>query len=194
MFGNADELFKFIRTKVSSSSTSVSRDLPGIMQHFTVPVRRSTPTVRGRPDVRRLVDPRLPGHPRVRHGAVPGPHDGVRRPVPAARPRDRLLRPRPDHRRGLLPRPAQHRPQGPGVPQTTGIGDTAFFAPEAEFYVFDGVRLEHERRTIVLRDRLGRGRLDTGDDDGDNRGYKVRYKGGYFPVPPTDNSPTCATT
>ena len=73
--------------------------------------------LRRRTRLRRLLDPRLPGDPRVRHAAVPGPDDGLHRPVPHRQDAGRqLLHPRPDHRRGLLPRPAQHRPQGDGVP------------------------------------------------------------------------------
>ena len=73
--------------------------------------------LRRRPRLRRLVDPRLPGDPRVRHVAVPGPDDGVPRPLPRRQDAGReLLHPRPDHRRGLLPRPAQHRAQGDGLP------------------------------------------------------------------------------
>ncbi len=74
--------------------------------------------LRRRPELRRLLGPRLPGHPRVRHVAVPGPDDGVPRPVPHRQDAGReLLHPRPAHRRGLLPRPAQHRPQGAGLPR-----------------------------------------------------------------------------
>ena len=70
---------------------------------------------------------------------------------------------------------------------STGIGDTAYFAPEAEFYVFDNVRFETKAERRLLRDRLRGRRLEHRLPRSDNRGYKVKYKGGYFPVAPTDH-------
>lgn len=69
---------------------------------------------------------------------------------------------------------------------TTGIGDTAFFAPEAEFYVFDRVNYGTSANKSFYEITSLESAWSTGDDIVDNRGYKVRYKGGYFPVAPTD--------
>jgi glutamine synthetase len=69
---------------------------------------------------------------------------------------------------------------------TTGIADTAYFAPEAEFYVFDKVRFETRANASYYEIDSVAGAWNTGST-GDNRGYKVRYKGGYFPVSPTDH-------
>ena len=70
---------------------------------------------------------------------------------------------------------------------STGIGDTAYFAPEAEFYVFDNVRFETKANTGITRStrRPAPGTPAAFEDN--NRGYKVKYKGGYFPVAPTDH-------
>ena len=71
---------------------------------------------------------------------------------------------------------------------STGIGDTAFFAPEAEFYVFDDVRFETKQNTGSYAIDSVAGAWNTGRvEEGGNRGYKVKYKGGYFPVPPVDH-------
>ena len=71
---------------------------------------------------------------------------------------------------------------------STGIGDTAYFAPEAEFYMFDDVRFETKQQTGYYAIDSVAGAWNTGRiEDGGNRGYKVRYKGGYFPVPPVDH-------
>jgi glutamine synthetase len=71
---------------------------------------------------------------------------------------------------------------------STGIADTAFFAPEAEFYIFDDVRFETKQNAgYYFIDSL-EGAWNTGrSEEGGNRGYKPRYKGGYFPVPPVDH-------
>ncbi|KYH43993.1 type I glutamate--ammonia ligase [Branchiibius sp. NY16-3462-2] len=70
---------------------------------------------------------------------------------------------------------------------STGIADTAFFAPEAEFYIFDDVRFETNQRSAYYYIDSVEGAWNTGRaEEGGNRGYKTRYKGGYFPVPPSD--------
>ena len=70
---------------------------------------------------------------------------------------------------------------------STGIADTAFFAPEAEFYIFDDVRFETNQRSGYYYIDSVEGAWNTGRaEEGGNRGYKTRYKGGYFPVPPSD--------
>ena len=69
----------------------------------------------------------------------------------------------------------------------TGIGDTAFFGPEAEFFIFDSIRFDqNEHEGYYFIDSV-EGRWNTGKDEAPNLGYKPRYKEGYFPVPPTDS-------
>ena len=76
---------------------------------------------RRRRRLRRLLDPRLPGDQRVGHAARARPGDGAHRPVPRVpHAVARLRRPRPDHRRGLLARPAPRRPQGRAPPRVDG--------------------------------------------------------------------------
>src|SRR5690606_24306202 len=69
---------------------------------------------------------------------------------------------------------------------STGIGDTAYSAPEAEFYVFDSVRFETAVNQGFYHTDSEPGAWNT-DKDENNRGYEVRYKGGYFPVAPYDH-------
>ncbi len=73
--------------------------------------------------------------------------------------------------------------------KNTGIGDTAFFGPEAEFFVFDDVRFKADPyNTGFVLDST---ELPTNSDtpyEGGNLGHRVRTKGGYFPVPPVDSA------
>jgi len=70
---------------------------------------------------------------------------------------------------------------------STGIADTSYFGPEAEFFVFDDVRFESKPNgSFYLVDSI-EGRWNSGRDENPNLGYKPRYKEGYFPVPPTDS-------
>lgn len=69
---------------------------------------------------------------------------------------------------------------------STGIGDTAFFGPEAEFFIFDDVRFDQNSHEGYYHVDSIEGRWNSGKSEGPNLGYKPRYKEGYFPVPPTD--------
>ncbi|WP_448525038.1 type I glutamate--ammonia ligase [Parathermosynechococcus lividus] len=71
--------------------------------------------------------------------------------------------------------------------KATGIGDTAFFGPEAEFFVFDDVRYDQNQKSGYYYIDSAEGLWNTGrEEDGGNLGYKIRGKEGYFPVAPTD--------
>ena len=71
----------------------------------------------------------------------------------------------------------------------TGIGDTAYFGPEAEFFIFDDVRFDTTSNSSYYHVDTVEGRWNTGrEEEGGNLGYKPGYKGGYFPVSPTDTS------
>ena len=73
---------------------------------------------------------------------------------------------------------------------STGIADTAFFAPEAEFFVFDSARFKTSTNESMYHVDSIEGAWNAGNefnaDGSDNRGYKTPIKGGYFPVSPTD--------
>ena len=68
----------------------------------------------------------------------------------------------------------------------TGIGDTAYFGPEAEFFIFDNIRFESARNRAFYEIDSVEGIWNTGRDECPNLGYKPRHKEGYFPVPPMD--------
>src|SRR5699024_10582844 len=70
---------------------------------------------------------------------------------------------------------------------STGIADTVFFGAEAEFYIFDDVRFQTSADASFYYINSNEAAWNTGrDENGGNRGYKTRYKGGYFPVSPND--------
>jgi glutamine synthetase len=70
----------------------------------------------------------------------------------------------------------------------SGIGDTMFVGPEAEFYIFDSARFETAPDKAYYYLDSVEGAWNTGaEEGGHNLGHKPRYKGGYFPVPPTDH-------
>ncbi len=70
--------------------------------------------------------------------------------------------------------------------KSTGIADTAYFGPEAEFFIFDDVRFEQNAHQAFYHIDSVEGEWNRGRQESPNLGYKLRYKEGYFPVPPAD--------
>jgi glutamine synthetase len=70
--------------------------------------------------------------------------------------------------------------------KSTGLADTAFFGPEAEFFIFDDVRFDYTSNSSFHSVDSGEGIWNTGREEFPNLGYKLRHKEGYFPVAPAD--------
>jgi glutamine synthetase len=74
---------------------------------------------------------------------------------------------------------------------SSGFADTAYFGAEAEFYIFDSIRYSTQANQAFYHVDSIEGAWNTGAaaeaDGAPNRGYKPGYKGGYFPVAPTDH-------
>ena len=70
--------------------------------------------------------------------------------------------------------------------KTTGVGDTCYIGPEAEFFIFDDVRYDSQPNTAFYAIDSIEGQWNRGRVENPNLGYKLRYKEGYFPVPPAD--------
>ena len=190
MFGNADELFKFIKDEGVEYLDVRFTDLPGIQQQVTLPastfdadmvangVAFDGSSIRGFqtidqsdmvlfPDIKTAyVDPFKARKTIAMDFFV---HDPITGEAYSRDPRN-------------IARKAE------AYLATTGIGDTAYFAPEAEFYIFDRVNYGTSANKSFYEITSAEAAWSTGDDIGDNRGYKVRYKGGYFPVAPTDKT------
>lgn len=70
---------------------------------------------------------------------------------------------------------------------STGIGDSAYFGPEPEFFVLDDVRFDQTYNQGYYYIDSVEGFWNSGREENPNLGYKPRYKEGYFPVPPMDS-------
>ncbi len=68
----------------------------------------------------------------------------------------------------------------------TGIGDVAYFGPEAEFFIFDDLRYDTATNGSFYQVDSVEGNWNSGTDEEPNLAYKPRPKEGYFPVPPSD--------
>ena len=73
--------------------------------------------------------------------------------------------------------------------KTTGIGDTSYFGPEAEFFIFDDVRFSND--TYNSGYQIDSSELPINSNrsyDMGNLGHRIGIKQGYFPVPPVDSA------
>ena len=70
--------------------------------------------------------------------------------------------------------------------KSSGIGDTAFFGPEAEFFVFNNVQFDSGSNFAFHEVDSVEGTWNSGADENPNLGHKPRHKEGYFPLPPVD--------
>ena len=72
--------------------------------------------------------------------------------------------------------------------KSSGLGDTAYFGPEPEFFVFDGVTWNTDMSGTFVKIKSEEASWSTGlDFEGGNTGHRPSVKGGYFPVPPVDS-------
>ncbi|RJQ72367.1 type I glutamate--ammonia ligase [Pseudonocardiaceae bacterium YIM PH 21723] len=190
MFKNADEVLNYIKAEQVKFIDVRFCDLPGIMQHFTVPAESfdkdayeeglafDGSSVRGfqsihESDMLLLPDPYTARIDQFRTEKTLIINFFVHDPLT----RERYSR---DPRN--VARKAEE------FLTESGIADTCFFGPEAEFYLFDSVRYETTANASFHEVDSISGAWNTGaDEEGGNKGYKVRYKGGYFPVSPTDH-------
>lgn len=188
MFKTQDDLLKFIKDEGVEMVDVRFVDLPGIEQHFTVPVSSfdeavfenglsfDGSSIRGFqainesdmslfPDVTTAyIDPFRVAKTLVLSFFI---HDPITGEAYSRDPRN-------------IARKAQ------AYLASTGIADTAYFAPEAEFYIFDSVRYATTANEGYYHIDSVEGWWNTGNE-GENRGYKTRFKGGYFPVAPYDH-------
>ena len=72
--------------------------------------------------------------------------------------------------------------------KSSGIGDTAFFGPEPEFFIFDSVEWKTDMSGTFVKINSEEAAWATGEKfEGGNTGHRPMVKGGYFPVPPVDS-------
>ncbi|TVR44943.1 MAG: type I glutamate--ammonia ligase [Planctomycetota bacterium] len=69
---------------------------------------------------------------------------------------------------------------------SSGLGDMAFFGPEPEFFIFDGIRYASDVSGAFYEIDSVEAPWTSGRDDGYNLGHKIRHKHGYFPTTPQD--------
>ena len=190
MFTSSEEVLRFIKDEAIEFVDVRFTDLPGQQQHFNVPAAGLTEdffsegvmfdgsSIRGFAEIHKS-DMKL----------IPDPATAFVDPFRTAKTLNMnfsIVEPRTGEPYERDPR--QVAAKAEAYLRSTGIADTVYFGPEAEFYVFDDVRFQTSQNEGFYHIDSIEGAWNTGRvEEGGNRGYKPRYKGGYFPVPPMDH-------
>jgi len=190
MFSNSDEVLRFIKDEGVKFVDVRFCDLPGVMQHFNVPAESVTEDF--------FVNGQMFDGSSIRGFQAIHESDMKLIPDPSTAYLDEfraektlalnfsIVDPFTDEPYSRDPRNIAAKAEA--YLAGSGIADTVYFGPEAEFYVFDDVRFETNQHSGYYFIDSVEGAWNSGRvEEGGNRGYKTRYKGGYFPVPPVDH-------
>ncbi|MDR1450638.1 MAG: type I glutamate--ammonia ligase [Propionibacteriaceae bacterium] len=193
MFHGAEDLLAFASANKVEQVDIRFCDLPGVMQHFTVPIQAFGPEVFE--DGLAFDGSSIQGFQQIHES------DMALMPDPSTAYIDPFRKSKTLVLNFFVHDPLTHEAysrdprniarKAEAYLASTGLGDTAFFAPEAEFYIFDSVRFETKASAgyyfIDSEEAAWNTGVETESDGRPNRGYKIKYKGGYFPVSPVDH-------
>ncbi|MGB9887402.1 MAG: type I glutamate--ammonia ligase [Moorellales bacterium] len=171
-------------------------DLPGVWQHFTIPASELTqqPDLTDNGIFRQGIGfdgSSIRGFQEIQESdmiLIPDPDTAVIDPITSARTLSLVC----DVYDPLTRRPYSRDPRyvakkAEEYLKSTGLADVSFWGPEMEFFIFDDVRFaQNVHYGYYFVDSI-EGEWNTGREENPNLGYKLRYKEGYFPVPPHDS-------
>jgi len=190
MFASAKELFEFVQAQSVEMIDVRFCDLPGVMQHFTVPAGSFDESVFG--DGLAFDGSSVEGFQKINESdmvLLPDPTTAYLDPFRVAKTlvvnffvHDPLTKEPYSRDPRNIARKAET------YLKSTGLADTVYMAPEPEFYIFDDVRYEtngHSASYFV--DAESAPWNSSRVEERGNLGYKVKTKGGYFPVSPSDH-------
>ncbi|MCZ6696292.1 MAG: type I glutamate--ammonia ligase [Acidobacteria bacterium] len=164
-------------------------DLPGLWQHFSVPVHQLTE--RSFRDGFNFDGSSIRGFQAINESdmtVIPDPEATFLDPftlIPTLNLICNVVDPVTRQRYGRDPRGIAQRAEN--YLQFTKIADLVNFGAEAEFFIFDDVRFDQTANSAFYFVDSIEGSWNSGKQEGPNLGYKTRHKGGYFPVPPHDH-------
>ncbi len=188
---NSQEVIQFAKERGARMVDFRFVDMPGTWQHFSIPIREleeetfvegkpfDGSSVRGFQDINEsdmlivpdpstaIMDPftTVPTLSLICNVAYPGPNG---RKVPYSRDPRYIAAKAEEHLR------------------SSGIADTSYFGPEAEFFIFDDVRYDSSANIQYAEVDSNEAHWNNARDNGPNLGHRMRTKEGYFPVAPND--------
>ncbi|MFQ5866520.1 MAG: type I glutamate--ammonia ligase [bacterium] len=191
----AEEVLKFIKENKIKIVDLKFNDLPGLWQHFSMPVSELTeiddPTKGIWEEGVGFDGSSIRGFQKIQESdmiLIPHPETAVIDPaceIPTLSMICNIYNP-------LAKKPYTRDPRyiaekAEEYLKSTGIADKSYWGPEMEFFIFDDIRFNQtENAGYYFIDSI-EGEWNSGRDEKPNLGYKPRYKEGYFPVPPHDS-------
>jgi glutamine synthetase len=190
VFANPDELLRYIKDEGVRFVDVRFCDLPGVMQHFNVPVESFDEKVFS--DGLAFDGSSIRGFQQIHESDMLLLPDAATAFIDPFRTEKTLALNffihDPFTREAYSRDPRNVAKKAEAYLAASGIADTAYFGAEAEFYVFDSIRYDSNQHSAYYYIDSVEGAWNTGrEEEGGNRGYKTQYKGGYFPVPPVDH-------
>jgi glutamine synthetase len=163
-------------------------DFPGLWQHFTIPVDKLDEDVFE--DGLGFDGSSIRGWQRINESdmlVVPQPETAVLDPFATIKTLSMVCNIQdPITREDYSRDPRNVARKAVNYLKSTGIADTCNVGPEAEFFIFDDVRFDQTTNAGYYFIDSIEGQWNRGREERPNLGYKLRYKEGYFPVPPAD--------
>ena len=189
----ADDIFKLIKDENVEYVDIRFCDLPGVVQHFSIPASAFDESVFE--DGLAFDGSSVRGFQSIHESdmmLLPDPETARIDPFRAAKTLNlNFFVHDPFTREAYSRDPRNVARKAENYLTSTGIADTCFFGAEAEFYIFDSVTFDSKINGTFYEVDSESGWWNTGEpfeaDGSPNRGYKVRPKGGYFPVAPYDH-------
>jgi glutamine synthetase len=190
VFANPEELLRYLKNEGVKFVDVRFCDLPGVMQHFTVPVESFDDGVFK--DGLAFDGSSIRGFQQIHESDMLLLPDVATAFVDPFRVEKTLALNffihDPFTREPYTRDPRNVAKKAEAYLASSGIADTAYFGPEAEFYIFDSIRHSTQSNEAFYYIDSVEGWWNSGKEEpGGNRGYKTVYKGGYFPVPPVDH-------
>ncbi len=189
-FSSAEEVLRFIAEEKVEFIDVRFTDLPGTIQHFTIPVE--TFEANDFTEGRMFDGSSIRGFQAIHESdmlLLPDPSTAVIDPFRTHKTLNltfSVFDPITGEAYSRDPRNVARKAEE--YLKSTGIADTAYFGPEAEFYIFDSARFATGPNEGFYHIDSIEGAWNTGKDEvGGNLASKPPYKGGYFPVSPVDH-------
>ena len=184
-----DDVMKLVRENGIKMVDVKFTDLPGTLQHFTVPIKHF--------DEDKFVEglgfdgSSIRGFQEINESdmlVIPDPNTAAIDPFTTVPTLSLLC----DIYEPLSRQPYSRDPRyiarkAEDLVRRSGIADQAYFGPEAEFFIFDDVRYASSPNNVFYHVDSMEAHWNTGRDEGPNQGHKIRNKEGYFPVSPQDS-------
>jgi glutamine synthetase len=190
-----EEVLKFVKENNIKIVDLKFNDLPGLWQHFSIPASELTdiddPTRGIWVDGIGFDGSSIRGFQKIQESdmiLIPDPETAVIDPV-CETPTLSIIC---DIHEPLNKQPYTRDPRyiakkAEGYLKSSGIADLSYWGPEMEFFIFDDIRFDQNQHYGFYYIDSDEAAWNTGREEKPNLGYKLRYKEGYFPVPPHDS-------